>query len=635
MMNKPTLQDRLRYNFDNYMSRGTVALIGGLALASFLLILVAAIIIVLAGFSRPGGEGSLGFGEVLWQSLLHSIDTGTLAGDTGWGDRLVMLLVTLGGIFILSALIGVLGNGLEARLDELRKGRSRVIEHEHTVILGWSPQIFTILDELVIARQGDSKTCIAILANKDKVEMEDEIREKLGKPRNITFVCRNGNPMDLDDLEIINPHESRAIVVLATDWQYHDAEVIKTSLALINNPRRRPQPYHIVGSLRNPVSREVANLVSSGGEAILFHVNELIARITAQSCRQSGLSSVYEQLLDFKENKIVFKTEPELVGNTFGEVLSRYEESALIGLIRAGGEVLLNPPMASPLRIDDQIIAISQTEPRLSPLDKSRSEVTEAINLILPTPRRKERTLILGWNVRGALIIENLDAYVLPGSDVLVVSEMGDLGAQLTALASKLTNQTIKYQSSNISSRAVLEALGVPEFDHIVLLSYAPELETQRADSITMVTLLHLRDIANKLDVSLPIVSEIMDIRNRDLIQVANVDDFIISDRLVSLALAQLAENKQVRGVFVDLLSAEGAEIYLKPIGDYLKVDQPVNFYTVLAAAQQRNETAVGYRIMADGREAAKWFGIYLNPIKSKSISFSADDRIIVVAEKQ
>jgi voltage-gated potassium channel Kch len=635
MKNKHTFKDRLRYHFDNYMSRGTGALIGGLALASFLLILVAAITIVLVRLPKPDEGGGLGFGEALWQTMLHSIDTGTLAGDTGWSQRLVMLFVTLGGIFILSALIGVLGSGLEMRLNELRKGRSRVIESGHTVILGWSPQIFPILEELAIANQGRGKTCIAILADRDKVDMEDEIREKLGKPRDLSIVCRSGNPMDLDDLEIINPHESKAIIILATDWQYHDADVLKTCLALINNPGRRPQPYHIVGSLRNPATQEVARLISSGGEAILFQVNELIARITAQSCRQSGLSLVYEELLDFSRDKIYFKTEPGLVGDTFAEALSRYEESSVIGLAKAGGEILLNPPMETPLRFDDQLIVISRAEPLLAPVDMTAQIAVEAIQLTQPAPRKPERTLILGWNARGARIIENLDSYVLAGSEVRVVCEIGGFEQQITALAGKLANQTIQYQAGATFSRAVLEGLDVPHYDHIVLLSYAPEIETQRADSITMVSLLHLRDMANKLGQSYPIVSEIMDIRNRDLIQVANVDDFIISDRLVSLTLAQLAENKQILGIFLDLLNVEGAEIYLKPIEEYIRVGQPVNFYTILEAARQRNETAVGYRIMAEGRDASRRFGVYLNPSKSKPIAFAADDRVIVVAEKQ
>ena len=87
-----------------------------------------------------------------------------------------MLVVTLGGIFIVSALIGVLTTGLDARIAQLRKGRSRIIERNHTVILGWSDQVFIVLAELVEANESARRPCVAILADRDKVEMEEQIR---------------------------------------------------------------------------------------------------------------------------------------------------------------------------------------------------------------------------------------------------------------------------------------------------------------------------------------------------------------------------------------------------------------------------------------------------------------------------
>ena len=160
-MNKTSFGDRLRYRFDNFMSRGTVALVGALFAGTFLLILVGTLILVLARLKPAGGE-ALGFAEALWQVTMRTVDTGTVAGDTGWSFRLVGFAITLGGIFIVSALIGVLASGLEGRLNDLRRGRSRVVEAGHTVILGWSPQVFTLVSELAFAnrqRREDREFC--------------------------------------------------------------------------------------------------------------------------------------------------------------------------------------------------------------------------------------------------------------------------------------------------------------------------------------------------------------------------------------------------------------------------------------------------------------------------------------------
>jgi hypothetical protein len=153
-MTKITFSDRMRYKFDNFMSKGTIALIGGLGMLSLAIILVAALILVIFRIAPEGTEpGSLSLGEAAWGALMRTMDAGTMGADAGWGFRVVMFGVTLGGVFIISSLIGVLTTGVETKMGELRKGRSRVIESGHTVILGWSPQVFLIISELVLANE--------------------------------------------------------------------------------------------------------------------------------------------------------------------------------------------------------------------------------------------------------------------------------------------------------------------------------------------------------------------------------------------------------------------------------------------------------------------------------------------------
>ena len=140
--------------------------------------------------------------------------------------------------------------------------------------------------------------------------------------------------------------------------------------------------------------------------------------------------------------------------------------------------------------------------------------------------------------------------------------------------------------------------------------------DPQIADAVTIISLLHLRDIAQKTGRNFSIVSEILDVRNRNLVEVTSAEDVIISERLIALALAQLAENKDIAPVFVDLLTPGGPEIYLKPAEDYIASSKAIDFYTLLAAAQQKGETAIGYRLLSEAGEAEKSFGVHLNPKK-------------------
>jgi hypothetical protein len=246
---KPSLRQHLRYRFDNLMSRGTPAMISVLFALSLAVVTVAGTILAITGFAQEQ-EPSLSIGEAVWESLMRTLDPGTMGGDTGVGFRAVMLFVTLGGIFIVSALIGVLNNAIQSQIEHLRKGRSRVLESNHTLVLGWSTQIFTILDELMTANENQSGARIVVLADRDKVEMEEEIRDRVKVQGKTRIICRSGSPIDPNELEIVSPHTAKSIIVLPPETNDPDTDVIKTVLAITNSPHRLDKRYHIITQIR-------------------------------------------------------------------------------------------------------------------------------------------------------------------------------------------------------------------------------------------------------------------------------------------------------------------------------------------------------------------------------------------------
>jgi voltage-gated potassium channel Kch len=632
---QPTFRQRLRYQFDNLMSRGTPAMIGMLFVLSLIVVFVAGAIISIAGFVQEGGTvGRLSFSEAAWESLMRTLDSGTMGGDTGTGFRIVMLFVTLGGIFVVSALIGVLNNAIEGQMERLRKGRSRVLETNHTLLLGWSPQIFTILNELMTANENQSNARIVILADKDKVEMEDEIHERVEIKGTTRIICRSGSPIDPNDLEIANPHSAKSILVLPPENNDPDTDVIKTVLAITNNPNRRAESYHIVTQIRNAKNMDVLKLVSVRDHVQAIMTGDLIARVVAQTSRQSGLSVVYTELMNFGGDEIYFKHEPALAGKTFGDALLAYEDSCVMGLRKADGKILLNPPMDSLVEEGDHIFALSADDDTIRLLEGSVPPINEAVihSNGSASKAQPEKCLILGWNRSGTTIVHELDNYVAKGSQITVVADIYNIEKQIRTQGGRLKNQTLTVREGETTDRDLLNELGVADYDHVIVLAYST-LEPQEADAKTLVTLLHLRDMAEKDETPFSIVSEMLDLRNRELAEATQVDDFIVSEHLVSLMMSQLSENAELMDVFTDLFDPEGSEIYLKPMGHYVAVGEPINFYTVVEAARRRGETAIGYRIISEANEASKSYGVHTNPKKSKQVTFTPEDKIIVIAE--
>jgi voltage-gated potassium channel Kch len=634
---QPTFRQRLRYQFDNLMSRGTPAMIGMLFVLSLLVVFIAGAVISAARFVQEGENTPLSFGEAAWESLMRTLDSGTMGGDTGTGFRIVMLFVTLGGIFVVSALIGVLNNAIESQMEHLRKGRSHVLETNHTLILGWSAQIYTILNELMTANENQSKGRIVILADKDKVEMEDEIRDRVAVKGKTRIICRSGSPIDPSDLEIASPHSAKSIIVLPPENSDPDTDVIKTVLAITNNPNRRAEPYHIVTQIRNEKNMGVLKLVGEKDHVQAVLTGDLIARIVAQTSRQSGLSVVYTELMNFGGDEIYFKNEVGLVGKTYGEALLAYEDSCLMGLRKAAGRILLNPSMDLLIEKGDQIFALSADDDTIR-LSSLAGEAVPPINeAVIRSSRRAlqmlpEKCLILGWNRSGTTIVHELDHYVAKGSQVTVVADIYNIEKQIRAQGGRLKNQTLVVEEGETTDRDLLNKLSVEDYHHVIVLAYST-VEPQEADAKTLVTLLHLRDMAQKDNTPFSIVSEMLDLRNRELAEATQVDDFIVSEHLVSLMMAQLSENAELFAVFTDIFDPEGSEIYLKPVGDYVATGEPVNFYTVVEAARRRGETALGYRIVSEASNASKSYGVHTNPKKSEMVTFAPEDRIIVIAE--
>lgn len=628
---RASLKDRARYLFDKSMSAGTIALIGWLTALSLAIIVVASVVIVVMRIAPEGEPAPHDFVETGWESLMRTLDAGTMGGDEGWPYRIVMLVVTVAGIFIFSALIGVLSSGLATKIEELRKGRSRVLEQGHTIILNWSPSIVDIVKELAQAHTGGAATRIVILATRDKVEMEDEIAAKAPKLHGVRVTCRSGDPCDLNDLGIVNPSEAKSIIVLAPEGEDPDAQVIKTILAITNGPAAGGRPHHVVAEVRDAHNAELARAVG-GADVQLVLADELISRILVQSTRQSGLSAVFAELLGFEGSEIYTAKLSALAGMTFGDALGAFESGSLIGLCD-DKSVRINPPMDTVIGPGDQVVVVAEDRSHIRARPNKRGAVDVAAirepHAVLP-PR--ERILMLGWNRKGPAIVQELARFVQVGSELAIVADTAQFEAQAGRLVGVFPNLAITCATADTTRASVLAGLDTNTYDHVIVLGYTDTMSMQSADTRTLVTLLQLRKLAEASGRHINVVSEMADARNRALAEVTRADDFVVSNQLVSLMLAQASENPFLSAIFAELLDEEGSEIYIRPITDYVAIDRPVTFFTIVEAARRRGEVAFGFKETVSDRGARNMGGVIINPRRAEARTFNATDSVVVLA---
>ena len=262
------MRQRLGYRFDAALSRGPSIVIGWLGLLTLIVIVISAVVLTITRLGGVNGGERLPLGEALWQSMLRVVDAGTFAGDSGWWSRILGLLVSLSGIFIAGSLIGLIASAVDQRIEALRKGRSTVLEPGHTLNLGWSERVPAIVGELVLANDSLKRAAIVVLANEDKVLMEETLRDAtlrdaIGDFRTTKLVCRSGHTSAFADLALVNVEGARSIVVIGGN----DASVVKTLLAM-RHLGTQPDVPNVASSSSGGVSSDRASSPSSTSSSV-------------------------------------------------------------------------------------------------------------------------------------------------------------------------------------------------------------------------------------------------------------------------------------------------------------------------------------------------------------------------------
>jgi len=84
--------------------------------------------------------------EAAWTSWTYVVDPGAQAdAPSEFLPRTVSLVVTLGGLLVFALLIGIVGESIGEKLEDLKTGKSRVFESGHTLMLNWNDKVSLFL----------------------------------------------------------------------------------------------------------------------------------------------------------------------------------------------------------------------------------------------------------------------------------------------------------------------------------------------------------------------------------------------------------------------------------------------------------------------------------------------------------
>ena len=252
---------------------------------------------------------------------------------------------------------------------------------------------------------------------------------------------------------------------------------------------------------------------------------------------------------------------------------------------------------------------------------------------------------MIGWSFKSSAIIREFADYIIEGSEihVLLKRPTSEQIAEVEALNAELEGIEVALIQQDCLNIEDLMSVRPFEYNNIIILAGNSQgddrVDAARVDSENIVALLLLRRIFSQYPAeskNTKLITEILDSQNDELVAKAGVQDVIISNRLVSMIMAQISESPDIEKVYDDIFQEDGSEIYLKPASLYFeKLPAEVSFADMMAVAQKRDEICIGVKILAQENDKANNNGVQLIPEKNTAFALRPGDSLVVLAEDE
>ncbi len=624
----PPIRTRIIVRLDQFLSWPPFVQIPVIVVLTVLLVMVFGLAYAAVSDSSTG--------DSLWFALTRFLDGGVMADDAGGARRTIAVGITVTGVLLVSFLTGAFASKLGERIDDLRSGSSPIIARDHILILGFDPKVSLIVRELA---RSTARLGVVVLAREEKERMDAQLRfAHEMKTSHLKLTCRTGDPQS--EVSLLRVCAERAKTIVLTSPSHLDDEHALRYLVSVLLAVRRAIGKRFEGRVVVESRRAIhAPLITLTGEAGLagdhavpidvYASDDVLARVLAQSVREAGVYFALRELLSFRGSEVYLEPLPHaLVGKSFNEAHGRITDGIAIGVFRADGSYRICPPEGTFLELapTDQLLVLEENRDAFSlgPLIPILPSVSSR-----PLERvEPKRVIVIGANRTLPRLITELDRLMAEGS----VVELCRPGSE-RPLAPLETTRNVRVIERRIANDgAAWDDPSIYEADAVVVLG-CEEDEDPEADASAislMLQLRHAQRLSNRFVKRL--ITEVRDpIIAR---QIANSpDDFLVSNDVVAMLLAQAAMDSRMAPIYRELLDPTGVEVFLIPREVY-SADPHARFADILAAARERGEVAIGFFPQVRGeREIEERNPVWINPPRDAQVPNGPDAAIVILAD--
>ena len=405
----------------------------------------------------------LSIGDAAWLTITTAttVGYGDMSAATAAGRWSTVVLMYIGGIFILAQLAGLVFEGVQSKLEKQRLGQVNLNVADHVVIFGYREKYLHRVIQEIRNSSSDLREEEVVIVSPNLQELpEDFVRQAVFHV--------SGALYDDEVLDRANVSRAKRVAIMPESDEYDNLS--PTNLELITRLQERAPDVPIVFAANHRNEKAMAEELGAE-DAITFDPNypDIFARAIISLGAEDILTDIVDR--DGVEIIIVHKR----LSATVKEVMEATGEWATLLGVRMGvGDYKINPPKDLALK-DHRLVFLADIDTYGS--DEAAQEAI--VKALQPYIRDGEE----------------LREFVEPNSIGVIGSDERVSDSFLKQLKSELEDQTVTHFAKSLIDSEKGNSEEVGNYDAIVLLAADPT--DPYTDAATYLNIRRLRQTMN------------------------------------------------------------------------------------------------------------------------------------------
>ena len=541
---------------------------------------------------------------VKWMISANSL-TAMKVKDELYMMILAIIIVVVGIVLFSGAIIATITTALKSYIDSKSHAKGKIILENHFVILNWNSKVPEMILNLMLK---GFKNNIVILSNHDKDYIESEIKSlfltnEINQHYKANLIIKEGDSLLRSNLEDISIDKASQVCIMARDdiIDVDDDGIINSDLLNLKIVLRlgsfdMKKDCQIVvetdsddarGQMEH-LSYTVSTLKNLNITPVSF--NRKIGQIIAQSLVVPQMSELYAELFSFD-------------GAEFYSIKSDMDID----------KYMRTHTDAIPVYKNNRLFVLAEDEPDVNKVREREYFVDRAFTPIESETVSAAAIFIIGNNSKKEHLLENLQRS----------KDYGEFDFELS------------YYEKTENAKLIQDIKATSGPKEILILS-DDTVADESYDANVFITLIELSKAFPNRE-NLTFITELLDSRNLSSIKDFNIKNTIISNKMMSLLITQIAMNADSKVFFERLLTTayttkpDDFDLLINRVDNKIEIKENMTFSSRAELLRTYYNTFKGKEILIGLYQEGKMILLNQNQDKKEKITLKKSDSFITI----